>query len=88
VKEPIVFYGYEASPFCKIVKERLNELEIPHLYKSCARGSSKRDELFLKTGYFVVPYIEDPNTGVSLFESVDILKYLDETYSVGYVGGN
>ena len=27
-----------------------------------------------------VPYIEDPNTGVAMFESSAIVKYLDETY--------
>ena len=80
-KEPLVFWGYEASPFCKIVRERLCELEIPHLYKTCTRGSSKRKELLKKTGLFQVPYIEDPNTGVNMFESDEIIKYLDKTYA-------
>ncbi len=80
-KQPLVYWGYEASPFCKIVRERLNELEIPHIAKNCARGSSKRQELFEKTGTFQVPFIEDPNTGVNMFESADILRYLDEEYT-------
>ena len=29
-----------------------------------------------------VPFLEDPNTGVSLFESADIIRYLEETYAV------
>lgn len=58
-KQPLVFWGYEASPFCKVVREKLNELEIPHLQKSCARGSAKRNELLKKTGYFQVnPTVE------------------------------
>ena len=28
----------------------------------------------------MVPYIEDPNTGVKMFESRDIVRYLDRTY--------
>jgi len=80
--KPVIFWGYEASPFCKIVKERLVELEIPHLQKTCGRGSSKRQELFEKTGRFQVPYLEDPNTLVSIFESGDILDYINEKYSV------
>lgn len=28
-----------------------------------------------------MPYIEDPNTGVSMFESADILNYLQDTYA-------
>lgn len=79
-EKPIIFWGYEASPFCKVVKERLCELEIPHIVKNCARGSSKRQELFDKTGIFQVPFIEDPNTGVNMFESADIISYLDKTY--------
>jgi len=80
-KKPLIFYGYEASPFCKLVKERLCELELPHVLKTCARGSPTRQELLDKTGYFVVPYIEDPNTNTEMFESADILNYLDTTYA-------
>jgi glutathione S-transferase len=50
--KPLVLWAYEASPFCKLVREVLNELEIPHLLKTAARGSPKRDELFAKTGHF------------------------------------
>ena len=39
--EPIVFYGYETSPFCKIVRERLVELEIPHQIKSTEEARIK-----------------------------------------------
>ena len=79
--EPIVFYGYETSPFCKIVRERLVELEIPHQIKSTGRGSYKRKELLKKRGTFQVPYIEDPNTKKAMFESKDILEYLNREYA-------
>lgn len=130
--KPLVYWGYEASPFCRLVKEELNALEIPHLQKSCARGSAKRKELKRKAGAFLVPFVEgawwwwacwvvvwfwlavwwvvscwcvgvlgltfflgfwgtlvphttphhttDPNTGVSLFESAEIIDYLRRTY--------
>ncbi len=81
-EKPLVLYGYEASPFCKIVRERLVELELPHIQRTCGRGSSKRNELYMKTGRFQVPYLEDPNTDVKLFESADILDYLNEVYVV------
>ena len=29
-----------------------------------------------------VPFLKDPNTGVELFESPDILDYLEEVYTV------
>ena len=78
--QPIVFYGYEASPFCVLVSEKLCELELPYLMRNCGRGSPKRQELFEKRGTFQVPYIEDPNFGVAMFESADIVAYLQETY--------
>lgn len=80
--QPLIYWGYEASPFCKIVREVLGELEIPHVWKTTARGSPTRDELFAKTGRFQVPYIEDPNTGVSTFESAAIVKYLEQVYAI------
>jgi glutathione S-transferase len=80
--KPLVLWAYEGSPFCKIVRERLVELEIPHVLKSAARGSPKRNELLKKTGRFQVPYIEDPNTNTSMYESFEIIKYLDKTYAI------
>lgn len=46
--------GYEASPFVKVVRELLCELEIPHVMRSCARGSPKRQELWEQRGHFQV----------------------------------
>uniref|UniRef100_A0A453QHJ5 GST N-terminal domain-containing protein n=2 Tax=Aegilops tauschii subsp. strangulata TaxID=200361 RepID=A0A453QHJ5_AEGTS len=48
----------------------------------CARGSPKRQEIFKKLGLFQVPYIEDPNTGVKMFESAEIVEYLRATYTL------
>ncbi|GAB5031723.1 thioredoxin family protein [Nannochloropsis oceanica] len=79
--KPLIYWGYEASPFCRLVKEKLNELELPHVQKSCARGSAKRKELQARAGKFLVPFIEDPNTGVSMYESAEIMEYLEKTYA-------
>ncbi|KAK8931008.1 hypothetical protein KSP39_PZI016462 [Platanthera zijinensis] len=79
---PLVLWSYEPSPFCKIVREVLVELELPHLLRSSARGSPKRQELLDKAGHFQVPYLEDPNTGVNMFESAFIIEYLRATYAL------
>lgn len=79
---PIELWSYEASPFCKIVREVLVELELPHLVHSVARGSPKRQELFEKVGHFQAPYLDDPNTGVKMFESAEIIDYLKTTYAL------
>ena len=82
-EKPLVYWGYEASPFCKVVREVLNELEIPHVQRTCARGSSKRQELLNKKGICQVPFIEDPNNeqpDFNLFESTEIISYLEKRY--------
>ena len=79
--KPITVYSYEASPFCKLVREKLVELELPHLMRTVGRGSPKRQELKDRRGTFQAPDIEDPNTGVAMFESSAIVKYLEEQYA-------
>ncbi|XP_047153629.1 uncharacterized protein LOC124825131 isoform X2 [Vigna umbellata] len=80
--KPLKLWAYEVSPFCKIVREVLVELELPHLLVSCARGSPKRHILYQKTGHFQVPFLEDPNTGIEMFESAEIIEYLRATYAL------
>lgn len=79
--KPLVFWGYEGSPFCALVAEKLCELELPYLQRSVGRGSPKRQELYDKHGMFQVPFLQDPNTMIEMFESKDIVDYLEETYA-------
>lgn len=78
----LVLWAYEGSPFCKLVREALVEMELPYIQRSCARGSPKRQELYARVGHFQVPYLEDPNTGVQMFESAEIVEYLRATYAL------
>lgn len=78
---PLELYSFEASPFCRLVRERLSELELPYLLHNVARGSARRDEFTRRSGKMQVPYLVDPNTGVEMFESADIVAYLDATYA-------
>lgn len=82
--KPIIFYGYEASPFCRSVREKLCKLALPHTMVSCSRGSMNRSKLLKRLGAgatFQVPYIIDPNTGIEMFESNEICDYLDAVYT-------
>jgi glutathione S-transferase len=79
---PVELWTYEASPFTKAVRESLTELAIPHVVHYCPRGSKKRDELLARTGQFQVPYLEDPNTGIKMFESASMVEYLEATYAL------
>lgn len=80
--KPLELWAYEASPFCKVVREVVVELELPHILRSCARGSPKRQLLYQKARHFQAPYLEDPNTGVKMFESAEIVEYLKATYAL------
>lgn len=77
---PLVLYGFEASPYCRLVRERLCELELPYHLVNVAKRSGARAAFVEKSGKMQVPYLEDPNQGRALFESADILDYLDRTY--------
>ncbi|XP_039059155.1 uncharacterized protein LOC120202874 isoform X2 [Hibiscus syriacus] len=79
--KPLEIWAFEGSPFCKIAREVLVELELPHIQRSCPRGSPKRNILYEKARHFQVPYLEDPNTGVQMFESAEIAEYLRATYA-------
>ena len=46
----------------------------------CPLPNTKRDEFFQIHGDVQVPYLIDPNTGRELFESNEIVTYLDQNY--------
>lgn len=77
---PLELWSFEASPYCRIVREKLTTLEIPYLLHNVARGSPSREEFGKRSGRIQVPYLVDANQGVEMFESADIVAYLDATY--------
>jgi hypothetical protein len=85
---PLQVWLYESSPFCKVVKETLCELELEHVCTYTPRGSTRnRQALFEKTRsgssrLIQVPYLQDVNTGVELFESSAICEYLEKVYGL------
>ncbi|MFW6051285.1 MAG: glutathione S-transferase N-terminal domain-containing protein [Myxococcota bacterium] len=79
-ERPLELYSFEASPYCRIVREELCALEIPYLLHNVAKGSPSRAAFVERAGKMQVPYLVDPNTGVSMFESADITRYLRDTY--------
>ncbi len=99
--KPLELFSFEASPYSRLVREVLCELEIPYLLRNTGKGAwtdlgpaSFRDNLFKgpkgtgrnrkvleqRTGRVQVPYLIDPNTGTEMFESADIIAYLEKTY--------
>ncbi|MEW6267708.1 MAG: glutathione S-transferase N-terminal domain-containing protein [Thermodesulfobacteriota bacterium] len=81
-EQPLELWSFEASPYCRLVRERLCELELPYVLHNVAKGSPKRAAFVARSGKMQVPYLLDPNTGRALFESADIVSYLEETYAL------
>lgn len=85
--QPLELWSFEASPFCRLVRECLTSLELPYLLHNVAKGSPSREAFVRRSGKMQVPYLHDPNTGVSMFESGDIVAYLERTYALGEGAG-
>ena len=75
-------WSFEASPYCRLVRERLTELELPYLLHNVGKKSPSRKAFVARSGKMQVPWLLDPNTGKELFESEAIVDYLDQTYAV------
>jgi len=78
--EPLELWSFEASPFSRIVREKLCTLELPYRLHNVGKGSPSRAAFVARSQKMQVPYLVDPNTGAALFESADIVAYLDATY--------
>jgi glutathione S-transferase len=78
---PLELYSFEASPFCRIVREALCALEIPYRLHNVGKGSPSRAAFVARSGRMQVPWLVDPNTGIEIFESADIVRYLEATYA-------
>lgn len=78
---PLELYSFEASPFCRIAREALCSLEIPYVLHNVAKDSPSREAFVARSGRMLVPWLHDPNTGAQMFESADIVRYLERTYA-------
>jgi glutathione S-transferase len=79
--KPLELWSFEGSPYCRLAREALCELEIPYLLHNVAKGSPGRKSFTERSGKMMVPYLVDDNTGKAMFESADIVAYLNATYA-------
>jgi glutathione S-transferase len=78
---PLVLYNMEGSPYCRKVREVLCELDVEHVVRNLPKGSPKRAGLVERGGKMQVPYLVDPNTGREMYESDQIVRYLEQEYA-------
>lgn len=81
-------YDIEASPYCRLVREVLTELDLDVLILPCPVGGTRfRPEAERLGGKLQFPLLVDDNTGTRLYESADIIDYLGKTYGRRVRGG-
>ncbi|KAK2385742.1 Thioredoxin family protein [Trifolium repens] len=77
-------FEFEACPFCRRVREAMTELDLSVEVYPCPKGSLRHREVVRKTGgKEMFPFLIDQNSGISMYESGDIVKYLFERYGEG-----
>jgi glutathione S-transferase len=102
-EQKLQLWSFEASPYTRLVRERLCELEIPYVVHNLGKEhwteagpavrrikagplqavpGGKRERHLARVGEVQLPYLEDPNTGVSMFESADIIDYIESEYAL------
>ena len=79
---PLELWSFEASPYCRLVREALCELELPYVLHNVAKGSPSREAFVAMSGRMMVPYLVDPATGQGMFESATIIRWLEDRWAV------
>lgn len=84
--KPIKLYEFDNCPSCSTAREAVNALGLEIEIYPCPKGG-KRYRPWVKSqgGKFQYPYMVDENTGVEMYESADIARYLTKTYGGGAV---
>lgn len=78
---PLELYEFEGCPYCRLVREVLTELDLDALIRPCPKGGTRwRPTAVELGGKAQFPFLVDPNAGVSLYESADIIAHLFRTY--------
>jgi len=80
----IEIYLNERCPFCVKVRAYLEQKGIAYVLKPVVLGSAPsamKDELKRLGGKVQVPFLVDPERKVQLYESDDIIAYVEEHYA-------
>ena len=71
-------YEFEACPFCRKTREALAALDLEVLVHPCPKDGTR-----FRPGKKQFPFLRDPNTGIEMYESMDVARYLAKTYGDG-----
>jgi len=80
----IELYLSDTCPYCTRVHQFMEVNDVPYVTKPVLRGmftdSGFGEELRKRGGKVQVPYLVDPERDVEMYESEDIIAYIQEHY--------
>jgi glutathione S-transferase len=77
--QPLQLFDIESCPFCRRVREALTELDLDvEIYPCPKRGTRHRPRARELAGRELFPTLHDPNAGVTVVGSGEVLRYLFE----------
>jgi glutathione S-transferase len=83
-EKPLELYEFESCPYCRKTREGFSEMDISPIVYPCPKdGMRFRPRAIELGGKRQFPFLVDPNTGTQMYESIDILRYVSDTYCDG-----
>lgn len=80
MSEPLTLYRLEGCPYCELVVDELDDLGLEFDSVWTEGLHSKRNAVRKVSGQRAVPVLIDPEHGVTMAESANIVKYLHTTF--------
>jgi len=77
----LTLYRLEGCPFCELVVDKLDDLDLQFESVWVEGLHSRRDEVKRVSGQRAVPVLIDDNSGVTMAESERIIEYLERSYA-------
>ena len=77
----LTLYRLEGCPYCELVVDRLEELDVDYESVWVEGLHSKRNEVARVSGQRQVPVVVDEDRGVTMAESDRILEFADRSYA-------
>jgi len=74
-------YQLDGCPYCEMVADRMDELDLDYDSVWVEGLHSTRDEVKRVSGQRAVPVLVDDDAGVTMAESERIVEYLDRSYA-------
>ena len=73
-------YTSDYCQYCKKVEAHMKELGIEYERMNVGENPSYREAVIHRGGKMQIPFLVDEEKGAAMYESDDIIAYLDKTY--------